>query len=227
MPLKFIHIPRTAGTSIEDHYIKYNIKYGRFDTEYCTEALTQNNIWGTQAEKWHSILPDTSTLWFKYHFFTIIRDPIDRLLSEYYHPYQPQHILANKAKESVADFNKNIKNILGLVRTQPHVIGHYAPQMNFINFHHLDRIHLLDFNQLQTDISLVHKKYHIVTPLLTIKSGHSKNKKFTSTDLYEDIKLMCYDIYNPDINLYRLISTNQYKCIYKSSEIFETIFDIC
>ena len=227
MKLKFIHIPRTAGTSIEDHYIKYNIRYGRFDSEYCNETLKQQNIWGAQAEKWHSVLPSHSYLWDKYRFFTIIRNPVDRIISEYYQPYQHKNILLQKTTESINDFNKNIKYILNLIKTSNNIAGHYSSQINFLNLHHLDKIDILDFHNINKEIELLHISNNIVTAPLDTISGHSIAKKVGFNDLYKEIQQIFYDVYRIDINLYQLVHNNHFQHINKIDKLFNTIFDIC
>ena len=68
--LKFIHISKCAGTFIEEMGKLNNIKWGKYHTEYG---------W------WHEIFINKSyRLKRKYHWFTIVRNPYTRILSEYY-----------------------------------------------------------------------------------------------------------------------------------------------
>jgi|LakMenEpi03Aug12_release.lakeMendotaPanAssembly.Ray.scaffolds.fasta_scaffold12726_18 hypothetical protein len=219
--LKFIHIPRTAGTSVENHFIKTNIRYGRFDTEYCSQSIEKENIWGRLAEKWHSVLSDDSNLWQKYKFFTIIRNPIDRLISEYYQPYQHQSILDIKSRENLKEFNNNIQKILNLVKNKPSVMGHYAPQINFLNIKNLDKIYLLNFNNLQSEIHAVHKIFNIISSPLNIKSAYSI-KRFGFNDLDIQIQDMFKNVYRLDINLYNLVNK-----VNNSVKTFDEVFNIC
>lgn len=227
MSLKFIHIPRTGGTSIEDYYIKHNIKYGRFDNDYCSQSLNRPNIWKGTAEKWHSILPDDSTLWQNYKFFIIVRNPIDRLISEYYQPYQHKKTLELKSQENVVEFNKNLKHIFNLVKNNPNCLGHHVPQIRFLNLKYLDRIYILDFSKLESEIMTVHNLFGIHTGPLKTKSAHSIKKRFNFKDLSKDTLDMFYNTYILDINLYQLIShkNNADKHIQESA--FDKVFNIC
>ena len=68
--LKFIHITKCAGTSIEDVGKENNILWGRFHKEYG---------W------WHEIFINKSKeLKLKYDWFVVIRNPYERLISEFY-----------------------------------------------------------------------------------------------------------------------------------------------
>ena len=68
--LKFIHITKCAGTTIENVGKKNNVLWGRFHKEYG---------W------WHEIFPNKSQeLKLKYDWFVIIRNPYERLISEFY-----------------------------------------------------------------------------------------------------------------------------------------------
>lgn len=68
--LKFIHITKCAGTFIEKIGYKNKIMWGRYHTEYG---------W------WHECFINKSNeLKNKYDWFVIVRNPYERILSEYY-----------------------------------------------------------------------------------------------------------------------------------------------
>ena len=75
--LKFIHITKCAGTTIENMGKKNNILWGRFHKEYgCNYIL---------GPPWHEIFKNQNTnLKLKYDWFVVVRNPYERLISEFY-----------------------------------------------------------------------------------------------------------------------------------------------
>lgn len=70
---KFIHISKTGGTSIEEFGKKLGLKWGRFDPIYKSK---KNN-------HFHDILNFyDKNIFYKYIWFTIVRNPYDRIISE-------------------------------------------------------------------------------------------------------------------------------------------------
>lgn len=213
--LKYIHITKTGGTSVENFYIKKGIKYGRFDEDFRKNCVPiPSNEW------WHSILPDDCFLWGQYEFFTIIRDPIDRLISEYYYG-KTKPI----KKENVEIFNQKFYNQLIYVQqtltSSPKRTGHWFPQINSISIKHLDKIHLLDFNRFTVQVPELHNS-----------STHIKNhdlcnidkKQYLANDLDEKNKTLIKQIYITDYNLYNLVQSQFYINQQKNKNIFDAVF---
>ena len=114
--LKFIHITKCAGTYIENIGKENNIDWGRFHKEYGF---------------WHDIFIDKSTLLKeKYDWFVIVRNPYDRILSEYYCEWGG--IGRKKIVHTKEDFNnyliEKIKN-----RNLNVNVGHYREQYLYID----------------------------------------------------------------------------------------------
>lgn len=197
--LKFIHITKTGGTSVEDYYIKQGIRYGRFDNEYCHNSLRDPK--NPRLEPWHSKIPENSYLWDRYVFFTIIRNPKDRLISEYYHcaSTRPNNT------ESITDFNAKIFKQLSLVLSKPIKLGHWAPQINYLTLRRLDKIHLFDFCWFNSLVPMIHKE---PKQNINIHSNPSKTPnhilKYTYDDLDEQNKRIYKNVYLLDEQLYSI-----------------------
>lgn len=85
--LKFIHITKTAGTAIEELGNANNIKWGRFDPDI--KLLTEHLSYIQDGAFWHvpTIYYDLEILKKikkTFDFFLIVRDPYERVISEFY-----------------------------------------------------------------------------------------------------------------------------------------------
>ena len=76
--LKFIHITKCAGSFIEYLGKKNNIKWGKYHKEYKCPTLHHTAPWH------HPFSILNKDLKQKYEWFVIVRNPYDRILSEYY-----------------------------------------------------------------------------------------------------------------------------------------------
>jgi hypothetical protein len=159
--LKFIHITKTAGTSIEDSAHKNGIYWGRFHKEY--------------ADMWHRpFIEIDNKVKQKYDWFTIVRNPYERIISEFYckwvAPYKNQNTF------SQAEFNDiTQKNILKS-KTNPIALGfHYVPQYQYIDNRH--KIHVLKFEELPNNFHKLMLKYNLNIKL-NVRENVGENKIF-------------------------------------------------
>ena len=82
--IKFVHISKTGGSTIEEIGLKHGMKWGQFDNEY----LNKDYIKLLNCSSWH-----TPIKYYRYNpykdniLFTVVRNPYDRVLSEFYCPY--------------------------------------------------------------------------------------------------------------------------------------------
>ncbi len=106
--LRFVHITKSAGTSIEE---VSNNQWGRFDIEF-RDAVS--DIFCPDASFWHIPLmfvkPEyvLKDLLKKYDYFCVVRNPFDRVISEYFCKWGGPKIKAKNKN----DFNKWINNKL-------------------------------------------------------------------------------------------------------------------
>ena len=108
--LKFMHIPKTAGTSIENAAKNNNLLWGKYDTT----LKTSKNI-----SAWHcpqEIPP---------YCFCVIRNPFDRFMSQFYH--------ANKIKDYNSEkLNNFIEVKIPLIKNNMNIDdNHFLPQYKF------------------------------------------------------------------------------------------------
>ena len=97
-PLKFIHITKTAGTSIENLAKEKNIYWGRFDKDYIKLA---NNT----EQPWHNNILNKPK---NYDWFMVVRNPYERIIFEFYCKYSDPH--AKIECTNSQEFNNYIQN---------------------------------------------------------------------------------------------------------------------
>ena len=112
--LKFIHITKCAGTFIENMAKQNNINWGRFHPEYYN--------WKKDNKWWHTCfdLIDEKVK-NKYDWFMVVRNPYDRILSEYY--CKNDFIYKNNIKHNKEDFNKYLIKKINNINTKGDQIG--------------------------------------------------------------------------------------------------------
>jgi hypothetical protein len=121
--LKFIHIPKNAGTSIEELGKKYNLKWGKYD--YSNLDLKEN-LSLLPCCYWHNYLFKISD---KNDYFCVVRNPYDRIKSEYYYRKKKNYIFELNLNDWINKFLKNISNVNVNVNVYD---CHLIPQYNYI-----------------------------------------------------------------------------------------------
>lgn len=182
--LKYIHITKCAGTTIEDVGEKNNIQWGRFHKEYG---------W------WHECFPRKSEeLKNKYDWFTIVRNPYDRILSEFYCKFRG---IGDKKdiydKFDVHDFNNYIKEkILKRSKTGDHCTEQYKYIDENAN------IHIIHYENLHTEFDELMKKYNLHIKIDKHSNKSTLNKKFTIESFSPEIIKLINEIYHEDFEMF-------------------------
>ena len=176
--LKFIHITKTAGTSIENLAQENNINWGRFDLEYknCSKMV---NSW------WHHVIPLKN----KYDWFMVVRNPYDRIVSEFYCPYDT----IDKTNYSKEQFNSYIQEKLKQIKIKDY--DHYRPQYLYLNNN--VKIHILKFENLTEEFNNLMKEYNLKIEL-ECHDNKGKDKKFTVNDLNTETIKLINSVYDKD-----------------------------
>ena len=180
--LKFIHITKCAGTSIEDVGKENNILWGRFHKEYG---------W------WHEIFINKSEeLKLKYDWFIIVRNPYERLISEFYCKWGGIGTHHNIDNINEKEFNLYIKKRI-LNRS---IRGdHYTEQYKYIDEN--ISIHILKFENIEFEFNELMKKYKL-NIVLNKKSNASKNKKFTVKSFTPELIKLINKVYHKDFLMF-------------------------
>jgi hypothetical protein len=119
----YIHIPKTAGTSIEQ-FLKDN---GKNSIDYLG-VRNNRSLHHLLAIELKKELP---FLFNKYYKFSLVRNPYDRLLSEYY--WTPIPGIGYKSGQSKADFITYVSNVVNKKLYFDNIYNdHFIPQVDFL-----------------------------------------------------------------------------------------------
>jgi len=179
--LRFIHISRTAGTSIEQigldnqkFWGRYHRGYGQYD-----EIFARKVDFIKRSHDW----------------FTVVRNPYTRILSDYKFL---SIILKIKESDNVSTFNQFIKNWITNIEsnTENHHIygkttgGHFTPQYKYID--KSCTIHILKYENIEEEFNTLMTKYNLEIVL---------NKKVNITNT----KLSIFDINKENVELIKRV----------------------
>jgi len=184
--LKFIHITKTAGTSIEEVGNKNNIQWGKYHTEY-----------GYQ----HSIFSKKQySLKNKYDWFMVVRDPYTRVLSEYHYLCT---VMPEIKSYSPDDFNKFIVTWIKAAskgQKQNSEIGrdHFTEQYKYLD--PSIKIHILKFENIDNEFNKLMKDYNY--KFVLDKQLNTSEKKYSVEDLTNETISVINNIYNKDFELF-------------------------
>lgn len=187
--LKFIHITKNAGTYIEDMAMKTNILYGKFDKEY--------NVKNCKRGGWHG-LPSllNRNILNNYDWFMVVRNPYDRILSEYYCKWGG--IGRKKNHSSVNDFNNYIIDKINTRNTNG---DHYTEQ--YLYHENINtNLHIIKYENLYNELNDLFKKYNLKIILEDKKINTSRKRKFTASDFNNELITLINNVYDKDFTLF-------------------------
>jgi len=173
--LKFIHITKCAGTTIEDLGKDHGKRWGRYHKEYG---------W------WHEIFSKKSqNLKDKYDWFMVVRNPYDRILSEYYCKWGGKGKKDDHTKE---DFNLFLINKINRRSQKGH---HYTEQYKYLDKN--CKINIIKFENLDKEFNNLMSSYKINLEL-NKHSNKSSEKKFTVSDFSPKLIRLINKVYEKD-----------------------------
>ena len=154
--LKFLHITKTGGTSIEEFAIKIGIKWGKYDKIFY-DKFKKNGFWHIPLCYFEIEIIK------KYNWFTIVRNPYNRIVSEINFLIKDKYIDINKV-----DINIYLNNILTNI-----IIDEKTLNKKFIE---LDNI-MYKFHFIPMYFYTCYNDYENIIPNLKIIKFENLNKK--------------------------------------------------
>lgn len=200
----FIHIPKTAGTSISNFYfpaIALDWKKPNYDLLYgwCPKRkIHLQHATSKQLLELDLIKPE---IWKSYFKFTFIRNPYDRAYSDYFWIMRDRHI-----KGSFADYiNKKgeFDKILNDNSEMTYRGDHLIPQTNFFSFEGIYKMDFVGrFEQLDEAVFNINKKLDIDKVFnVHIQKGEYKRKKHYSHFYNKENKALVEQFFQQDIEI--------------------------
>ena len=191
--LKFIHITKTAGTTLENEARAHGILWGIFHEEYGFH---------------HDTFPKKSDeLKKKYDWFTVVRNPYTRIISEFHCQWGNPQIVNGKRVESFTkeEFNEFLIHKINCPNKQALLGNHYNPQYWYID--EKVPITVLKFENLKPEFDELMKKYNLP---VTINSHKNKTQKvFNICDFNSKLHNLINKVYDKDFEMfgYEMLNT--------------------
>lgn len=184
----FIHIPKTAGTSIEQ-FLKDDGK-NHIDYLGVRNNRSMHHYTATDLKRELPVLFNT------YYKFSIVRNPYDRLLSAYY--WTPIPDVGYKSGKTKVEFLNYVSRVVKNNKYYDNIYNdHFMPQYMFIYNNKLLVDNIFKYEDLEWVVSFLKKKLDIKKefPLL--------NKSKIKKDFWNDNqKERIYKLYHQDFFLF-------------------------
>lgn len=190
--LKFIHISKNAGTSIEK------------------SGLLKKHLWGMYHKEygyWHQYFPLKKLhVKLNYNWFMIVRNPYDRILSEYYCEWGG--IGKTNIKHTKDQMNTYL--IEKIKKRNPYG-DHYTEQHKYIEYSPNIIIFIIRFEYLDIEFHKLMDFYNIQNiELIKTNSSKEKNKtlSFTTFDFSNELITLINNVYYKDFELFNYTKRN-------------------
>jgi hypothetical protein len=185
----FIHIPKTAGSSIE-HLLRDEGKY-ELDFIGVRNGRSTHHYMGIELK---IILKELYSVYYKFSF---VRNPYDRLISEYF--WCRIKNIGYKFNKTFDEFLDYVEDIVKNKKFTEHIENdHFIPQYLFLFFDNkLIVNNIFKYEDIETVIPLIIKKLKIKTSL---KHLNKTNKNEITLD--ETQKERIYNLYKIDFQTF-------------------------
>jgi hypothetical protein len=203
MDLQFLHIPKCAGTSIENWGRTHGYRWGRFFTKGKGLQLKAPN-----EGRWKCVLFHVPPQFFEhdpyenYELFTVTRCPIERAISEFRCPWHGFCAPAKTegAKRRRREATKDELNSWLLKKTKPLLEGRVGKNAHLLPQHwYLDRVkpeNILRFEHLDKDWAAFWDRRGLKVEPLNY-DNQSEMPRFNKEDLKPETIERLHKVYTP------------------------------
>lgn len=204
--LKFIHITKCGGTTVEHFGKSIGIEWGINDKELQEAACDVQHFWHVPPK--YYTRGYLVRILEKYDLFTTVRNPYSRVISEYYCSFGGPAVKSS----CVDDFNiwieNKIRSVLKILREGGRVLDHWAPAYFFIvdedNKLVVDPCNIAHLENIEDELSQLFLKYSMTSAnFVSIERKMvGKEKKFGVSDLSVVNIGLIEDLYDLDFKLF-------------------------
>jgi len=203
-PLKFIHITKTGGTSIEKAGHAHGLLWGMNDKDPIKSIRKHSKI--KSYSPWHNILTDKH-LQRKYDWFMVVRNPYTRMLSEYYCKWGG---IGDKnvhhTKEQMNQY------LIDQIKNRNKYQDHYVEQYRYL--FKGSYISVLKFENLESHFDKLTKQYdlgHIRLQKLNSAQDHNNELRFTVNDFSKELIELINKVYDKDFKYFGYTKIHHHK----------------
>jgi len=219
--LRFKHIPKNGGTYIRKSTLNKSL-FNKYDKDKGYKNITVNKTHKflniklrSNPKSWSKHIPLSfypKSYLKKYHFFVIIRNPYDRVISAINHFF----ITIIQGNENSINNHKNMdktKQNLIIIFILPLIhlynsfyylkipyFEHFLPQVKYYSTRHKKKCNFILYDNYNQELRQLYKKYGIL-----FKKGHpvtyKKKTKYTNR-LWEISKIIIRFLYNDDFKIH-------------------------
>jgi len=188
--LKFIHITKTGGTAIEKWGKEHGHLWGMYHKEYKVPGRYP-------PAPWHHFFPELDAeLRHRYDWFMVVRDPVDRAISEYYCPWAGS---SSVKTDTVQDFNRFI--LRGLRDKQMWATYHWALMSSYLDSTSVQ--HVLKNENLESDFGKLLRMYGIpFDQLYRTNKARVGGHQFGREHLWQETILQICETYADDFEAF-------------------------
>ncbi|MBT0608440.1 sulfotransferase family 2 domain-containing protein [Aequorivita echinoideorum] len=211
----FIHIPKTAGTSITNHYFyaknldwrvpNYDVLYG-----WCPKR----NIHLQHATSRQLLELDliTEEIWKSYYKFTFVRNPYDRAYSDYLWMMTDRNVNGSffEYLNKRGEFESTLKDNSSKYYRGDHLIN----QTDFFDFSGIMAMdYIARFEKINLAIRKINKRLNLSEPLTKHFQKNTNRSKYYADFYNEESRLWVYNKYKTDLELlkYRFDKKKSFK----------------